>query len=71
MCFCGEGEFKPFKAVGSQGTSNGGERTALPVGKALLGTAMAAGLPSTAASVCTVTPALLRCCNKEQAVNTL
>lgn len=72
MCFYGEGEFKPFKAVGSQGTSNGGERTSLPVGKALLGTAMAAGLPSTAAaSVCTVTPALLRCCNKEQAVSTL
>lgn len=71
MCFCGEGEFKPFKAVGSQGTSNGGERSALPIAKALLGTAMAAGLPSTAASACTVTPALLRCCNKEQAVNTL
>lgn len=70
MCFCGKGEFKPFKAVSSQGTSNGGERTAQPVAKALLGTAMAAGLPSTA-SVCAVTPALLRCCNKEQAVNTL
>lgn len=42
MCFCGEGELNPFKHVDSQGTFNGGERTPLPVAKALLGKAMEA-----------------------------
>lgn len=69
MCFCGEGELNPFKYMSSQGTFNGGERIPLSVAKALLGKAMEAGLYSVTL-VCAVTPALLRSCNKEQAVNT-